>query len=27
LAPYYYINGLGGWNYTEYDGVVVITLP
>ena len=27
LAPYYYINGLGGWNYTEYDGVIVITLP
>jgi hypothetical protein len=27
LAPYYYISGLGGWNYTEYDGVVVITLP
>ena len=27
LAPYYYINGLGGWNNTEYDGVVVITLP
>lgn len=27
LAPYYYINGLGGWNYTEYNGVIVITLP
>jgi hypothetical protein len=27
LAPYYYINGVGGWNYTEYDGVIVITLP
>ena len=27
LAPYYYINGLGGWNNTEYDGVIVITLP
>ena len=27
LAPYYYINGLGGWNYTQYDGVVIITLP
>jgi len=27
LAPYYYINGLGGWNYTTYDGVIVITLP
>ena len=27
LAPYYYINGLGGWNNTTYDGVIVITLP
>lgn len=27
LAPYYYINGVGGWNKTNYDGVVVITLP
>ena len=27
LAPYYYIDGVGGWNYTEADGVVVITLP
>ncbi len=27
LAPYYYINGLGGWNYTQYDGVILITLP
>ena len=27
LAPYYYINGLGGWNNTEADGVIVITLP
>lgn len=27
LAPYYYINGLGGWNYTEYDGVILIALP
>ena len=27
LAPYYYINGVGGWNNTEYDGVIVITLP
>ena len=27
LAPYYYIDGLGGWNYTQKDGVVVITLP
>lgn len=27
LAPYYYINGLGGWNYTEYNGVILIALP
>ena len=27
LAPYYYIDGVGGWNYTQYDGVVIITLP
>ena len=27
LAPYYYISGLGGWDNTAYDGVIVITLP
>lgn len=27
LAPYYYIDGVGGWNYTQYDGVILITLP
>lgn len=27
LAPYFYISGLGGWNYTTYDGVILITLP
>lgn len=27
LAPYYYINGVGGWNKTEAEGVIVITLP
>ena len=27
LAPYYYINGVGGWNNTENDGIIVITLP
>lgn len=27
LAPMYYISGVGGWNYTAYDGVIVITLP
>ncbi len=27
LAPYYYIDGLGGWDYTKTNGVIVITLP
>lgn len=27
FAPYYYIQDLGGWNKTQYDGVIVITLP
>lgn len=27
LAPYFYIDGLGGWNNTQYDGVILITLP
>ena len=27
FAPYFYISGLGGWNYTQYDGVIVVTLP
>ena len=27
LAPYYYIDGLGGWNYSQRDGVVYIQLP
>lgn len=27
LAPYYYIDGVGGWNYTQYDGMVYIVLP
>ena len=27
FAPYYYIEDLGGWNNTQYDGVVIITLP
>lgn len=27
LAPYYYIDGVGGWNYTQYDGIVLIALP
>ena len=27
LAPFYYIDGVGGWDYSQYDGVVTITLP
>lgn len=27
LAPYYYIDGVGGWNYTQNDGMVYIVLP
>ena len=27
FAPYYYIDGLGGWNNTQYDGVIIIELP
>lgn len=27
LAPYYYIDGQGGWNYTQKNGVITITLP
>ena len=27
LAPYYYIDGVGGWNYSQKDGVVYIVLP
>lgn len=27
LAPYYYMDGVGGWNNTKADGVVVITFP
>lgn len=27
FAPYYYIDGVGGWNYTQKDGVIIITLP
>ncbi len=27
FAPYYYIDGLGGWNYTGYDGVIYVILP
>lgn len=27
LAPYYYMNGVGGWNYTADDGMVSIIFP
>ena len=27
LAPYYYMFGVGGWNYTSQDGIVMITFP
>lgn len=27
LAPYHLINGVGGWNNTQKDGVVIITFP
>lgn len=27
IAPYYYINGVGGWNYSQEDGVLTIMFP
>ena len=27
LAPYYYMDGVGGWNATQGDGNIVITFP
>lgn len=27
LAPYYYMIGVGGWNYSQKDGVLTITFP
>lgn len=27
LAPYYYMDGVGGWNNTQYNGVVTIKFP
>lgn len=27
LAPYYYMNGVGGWNYTAENGMVTIIYP
>lgn len=27
MAPYYYMDGVGGWNKTQSDGIIVITFP
>lgn len=27
LAPFYYMDGVGGWNATQEDGAIVITFP
>lgn len=27
FAPYYYMDGIGGWDNTQYDGVVTIIFP
>lgn len=27
LAPYYYMDGVGGWNYTQSDGMISIIFP
>lgn len=27
LAPFYYMNGVGGWNYSQRDGVIDIVFP
>lgn len=27
LAPFYYMNGVGGWNYSQKDGVIDIIFP
>ena len=27
IAPFYYMNGVGGWNYTQQDKMVIITFP
>jgi uncharacterized protein (DUF2147 family) len=27
FAPYYYINGVGGWNYSQQDGVISLVFP
>ena len=27
LAPWYYMNGVGGWNQSQQDGIIIITFP
>ena len=27
LAPWYFMNGVGGYNYTQSDGIIIITFP
>ena len=27
LAPWYYMNGVGGWNQSQADGIILITFP
>ena len=27
LAPFYYMDSVGGWNYTQKDGMILITFP
>lgn len=27
LAPYHYMEGVGGWNHADQDGVIIITFP
>ena len=27
LAPWYYMNGVGGWNQSQNDGIIIITFP
>ena len=27
LAPWYYMNGVGGWNQSQADGIIIITFP
>ena len=27
IAPFYYMSGLGGWNYSQYDDLIIITFP